>query len=263
MEVCRSALLDPKPGLYKQIPVAHLVCNSTPPIDGISLMTFREVETLFHEFGHGLQHMLTKVPYLDASGINGIEWDAVELPSQFMENWCYHKKTLLSLSGHIVTNDPLPEILFEKIKNARTYRSASRMLRQLTFAFLDLEVHTTYNPYVTSPTIFSIHKKILEETELLPMLPNDFTLCSFSHIFAGGYECGYYSYKWAEVLSADAFAAFLEAGQENYEEISKIGRRFRRTILEKGGSRHPIEIFYEFRGAKPDPNSLLKQENLI
>jgi oligopeptidase A len=242
-----------------ELPVAHLVCNSTPPVGRTpSLMTFREVETLLHEFGHGLQHMLTTVDEADAAGINGVEWDAVELPSQFMENWCYHGPTIRGLSGHYETGEPLPEELFEKLKAARNFRAASQMLRQLHFGMTDMQLHHQYDP-ASSESPFDVQRRIAEQTSVMPPLAEDRMLCSFSHIFSGGYAAGYYSYKWAEVLSADAFAAFEEAGLDNDAAVRATGRRFRDTVLALGGSRHPLEVFRAFRGRDPDPLALLKQ----
>ena len=250
-----------------QLPVAHLVCNSTPPVgDKPSLMTFREVETLFHEFGHGLQHMLTTIDEADAAGISGVEWDAVELPSQFMENWCYHKPTVASISGHYETGEPLPDELFEKLKASRTFRSGSMMLRQLTFGMTDMLLHGGFKPPQegdnSGETVFDVQRKVIEKTSVLPMLQEDRMLCAFSHIFSGGYAAGYYSYKWAEVLSADAFSAFEEAGLDDEEAVAKVGRRFRDTVLALGGSRHPMDIFSEFRGREPDPAPLLRHSGL-
>ena len=245
-----------------QVPVAHLVCNGTPPAGGKpALMTFREVETLFHEFGHGLQHMLTRVDYPDAAGISGVEWDAVELPSQFMENWCYHRPTLMGMTAHYETGEPLPEELFQKICAARTFRAGSDMLRQLTFGMTDMELHTRFDPE-GKESIFDAQRRIMEKTSVLPMLPDDRSLCSFQHIFAGGYAAGYYSYKWAEVLSADAFGAFEEAGLDNEQAVQQVGRRFRETVLALGGGRHPMDVFRDFRGRDPDPQALLRQYGL-
>jgi oligopeptidase A len=245
-----------------RLPVAYLVCNQTPPVNGKpSLMSFTEVKTLFHEFGHGLQHMLTTVDYGLASGIQNVEWDAVELPSQFMENWCYHRDTLMGMSAHVETGEPLPDDLYDKLCAARTYRAGSLMLRQLYFAFLDLELHQRYDPH-GAESVFELQKRIAGKTTVLPPLPEDRFLCSFGHIFAGGYAAGYYSYKWAEVLSADAFAAFEEAGLENLAAVSRIGRRYRDTILAQGGSRHPMEVFREFRGREPTTAALLRHAGL-
>ncbi|NQV26414.1 MAG: M3 family metallopeptidase [Rhodopirellula sp.] len=252
---------------HVQLPVAHLVCNSTPPVgDKPSLMTFREVETLFHEFGHGLQHMLTTIDEADAAGISGVEWDAVELPSQFMENWCYHWPTVASISGHYKTGEPLPGDLFEKLKASRTFRAGSTTLRQLTFGMTDMLLHSGFKPPqegdAAGETVFDVQRKVVEKTSVLPMLEEDRMLCSFSHIFAGGYAAGYYSYKWAEVLSADAFSAFEEAGLDDEQAVASVGRRFRDTVLSLGGSRHPMEIFREFRGREPDPTALLRHSGL-
>ncbi len=243
-------------------PVAYLVCNQTPPVDGKpSLMTFREVETLFHEFGHGLQHMLTKVDYAGAAGINNVEWDAVELPSQFMENWCYHRETLLGMAKHYETGETLPEHYYQKLLAARNYMSGSAMLRQLHFGLVDLELHHRYQPG-SSESVNDVRNRIAKTTTVLPPLPEDAFLCSFGHIFTGGYAAGYYSYKWAEVLSADAFSAFEEAGLEDSQAITATGKRFRETVLALGGSKHPMEVFKSFRGREPSTEPLLRHSGL-
>jgi len=245
-----------------RLPVAHLVCNSTPPTDDVpSLMTFREVETLFHEFGHGLQHILTTVDFRDAAGISGVEWDAVELPSQFMENWCLHRPTLMQMAIHYETGEPLPDDFYQKLRQSRTYRAASIMLRQLQLGMTDMALHHGFDPN-GSESPFDIERRVLSITSLLPPLPESRFLCSFQHIFAGGYSAGYYSYKWAEVLSADAFGAFEEAGLDDEAAVANTGRRFRDTILAQGGSRHPMEIFRDFRGREPDPDALLRHNGL-
>ena len=245
-----------------RLPVAYLVCNQTPPVDGKpSLMTFNEVETLFHEFGHGLQHMLTKVDYAGAAGINNIEWDAVELPSQFMENWCYDRPTLMGMARHYETGEPLPEHYYQKLLAARNYRSGSAMLRQLHFGLVDLELHHRYVPGAKE-TPADVRNRIGKTTSVLPALPEDAFLCAFSHIFAGGYAAGYYSYKWAEVLSADAFAAFEEAGLDNEDAIATTGKRYRDTVLALGGSQHPMEVFKAFRGREPSTAPLLRHSGL-
>jgi len=245
-----------------RLPVAYLVCNQTPPVgDRPSLMSFYEIETLFHEFGHGLQHMLTRVDYGLAAGIRNVEWDAVELPSQFMENWCYHRETLLGLSGHFETGEPLPDESFEKIRAARTYRAGSQMLRQLLFGMTDMELHHRFDPKGVE-SAFDVQRRIAERTAVLQPLAEDRFLCSFGHIFAGGYAAGYYSYKWAEVLSADAFAAFEEAGLEDESAVAEMGRRFRDTVLALGGSRPPAEVFEAFRGRGPTPDALLRHAGL-
>ncbi len=241
-----------------RLPVAHLVCNSTPPSGDVpSLMTFREVETLFHEFGHGLQHMLTTVDLRDAAGISGVEWDAVELPSQFMENWCLHRPTLMKMAIHFETGEPLPEDLYLKLQAAKTYRAATVMLRQLQLGMTDLALHYGYDPK-SGESPFDVERRILSITSLLSPLPENRFLCSFQHIFAGGYSAGYYSYKWAEVLSADAFGAFEDAGLDDDAAVAQTGLRFRDTVLAQGGSRHPMDIFRDFRGREPDPNALLR-----
>ncbi|MBD3674285.1 MAG: M3 family metallopeptidase [Planctomycetaceae bacterium] len=245
-----------------QLPIAYLVCNGTPPVgDKPSLMTFSEVVTLFHEFGHGLHHMLTKVDFADAAGINGVEWDAVELPSQFMENWCYHRPTLLGMTAHFETGEPLPEDLFEKICKARTYRAGSQMLRQIQFGLVDLELHHRFDPN-GEETIFDVENRISQQTAVMPPLPENRFLCAFSHIFAGGYSAGYYSYKWAEVLSADAFSAFEDVGLDNDDKVMETGRKFRDEILAVGGSRDPMESFKAFRGREPSIEPLLRHNDL-
>lgn len=246
-----------------RLPVAYLVCNQTPPVDGKpSLMTFEEVTTLFHEFGHGLQHMLTQVDYADAAGINNVEWDAVELPSQFMENWCYDRPTFFNMAKHYETGEPLPEHYYQKLLAARHYMSGSSMLRQLHFSLVDLELHHRYQPQ-GDETPSQVRDRIAQTTTVLQPLPEDSFLCSFGHIFAGGYAAGYYSYKWAEVLSADAFAAFEEAGLENETAVADMGKRFRDTVLALGGSVHPMEVFKAFRGREPETEPLLRHSGLL
>jgi oligopeptidase A len=222
-------------------------------------LTFREVETLFHEFGHGLQHMLTTVDYAGAAGINNVEWDAVELPSQFMENWCYTADTMKALARHYLTGDALPQALFDKIVAARNYRAGSTTLRQVYFATLDLALHR--EPLTRS--VLELTRDVAEKNTVLAPLREDRFLCSFSHIFAGGYAAGYYSYKWAEVLSADAFGAFRESGLDDPRAVLATGQRFRKTVLAEGGSRHPMDVFREFRGREPSTRPLLEQTGLI
>ncbi|WP_427159715.1 M3 family metallopeptidase [Aliinostoc sp. HNIBRCY26] len=246
-----------------RLPVAYLICNQTPPVDGKpSLMTFYEVETLFHEFGHGLHHMLTKVDYSGASGINNVEWDAVELPSQFMENWCYERTTLFSMAQHYETGEPLPEHYYQKLLAARNYMSGSAILRQIHFSSVDIELHSRYRPG-GKETAADVRHRVAKTTTVLPPLPEDAFLCAFGHIFEGGYAAGYYSYKWAEVLSADAFAAFEEAGLEDEEAIKATGRRYRDTVLALGGSQHPMQVFQSFRGRQPSTASLLRHNGLL
>ena len=245
-----------------KLPVAYLICNQTPPVESKpSLMTFREVETLFHEFGHCLQHMLTTVDYGLAAGIRNVDWDAVELASQFMENWCYDRDTLLGLSGHFTPGERLPEELFTKICAARTYRAGSMMLRQLSFSMLDLELYGGHERG-DGESPFELQQRIAERTAVLAPLPEDRFLCCFEHIFPGGYAAGYYSYKWAEVLSADAFAAFEECGLEDEAAVAETGRRYRDTVLALGGSRPPMDVFTKFRGREPTTDALLRHSGL-
>ena len=246
-----------------RLPVAYLVCNQSPPVDDKpSLMTFLEVETLFHEFGHGLQHMLTTVDYPGASGINNVEWDAVELPSQFMENWCYDRATLFGMAKHYETGETLPEHYYQKLLAARHYMSGSVMLRQVHFSSVDIELHHRYRSG-GSETVADVRNRIAKTTTVLPPLEGDAFLCAFGHIFAGGYAAGYYSYKWAEVLSADAFAAFEEAGLEDESAIASTGKCFRDTVLGLGGSLHPMEVFKTFRGREPSTKALLRHSGLV
>ncbi|BAZ28649.1 oligopeptidase A [Cylindrospermum sp. NIES-4074] len=246
-----------------RLPVAYLICNQTPPVDGKpSLMTFYEVETLFHEFGHGLHHMLTKVDYTSAAGINNVEWDAVELPSQFMENWCYDRPTLFGMAKHYETGEPLPEHYYQKLLAARNYMSGSAMLRQVHLSSVDLELHYR-DRTANGETAADVRHRIAKTTTVLPPLPEDAFLCAFGHIFEGGYAAGYYSYKWAEVLSADAFAAFEEAGLEDEVAIQTTGKRYRDTVLALGGSKHPMEVFQAFRGREPSTGALLKHNGLL
>lgn len=243
-------------------PVVHLCCNGTPPAGEVpSLMSFREVETLFHEFGHGLQGMMTSVDYADVAGINGVEWDAVELASQFMENWCYHKPTLLGMTAHYQTGEPLPDELFDKLVAARTFMAGSGMMRQLLFGATDIALHHTYTPG-GDQTAMDVYREFAKEMSVLQPLPENRFLCGFSHIFAGGYAAGYYSYKWAEVLSADAFAAFEEVGLGNPDALMRLGRKYRDTILALGGSRHPMDVYRDFRGREPSTEALLRHSGL-
>lgn len=245
------------------LPVAYLICNQSPPVgDTPSLMTFDEVETLFHEFGHGLQHMLTTVERPQAAGINNVEWDAVELPSQFMENWCYDRATLMGMARHWQTGEPLPESDYQKLLAARTFMGGSATLRQVHFALTDLRLHSQWTPACgQSPE--QLRRDLARTTTVLEPIPEDAFLCAFSHIFAGGYSAGYYSYKWAEVLSADAFSAFEEVGLEQEEEIVATGRRFRDTVLSLGGSLPPAEVFEAFRGRQPSSEALIRHSGLV
>ena len=245
------------------LPVAYLICNQTPPSRDIpSLMSFEEVETLFHEFGHGLQHMLTTVEHPQAAGINNVEWDAVELPSQFMENWCLDRQTLMRMARHWQTGEPLPEEDYNKLRNSRTFMQGCGTLRQVHFALTDLRLHSTWTPELgQSPDAF--RRKIADSTTVLPPIPEDQFLCAFGHIFSGGYSAGYYSYKWAEVLSADAFAAFEEVGLDQEENVQATGQRFRKTILSLGGSQRPADVYKSFRGRTASTDALIRHSGLI
>jgi len=244
------------------LPVAYLICNQTPPTkEKPSLMSFEEVETLFHEFGHGLQHMLTQVEYPQAAGINNIEWDAVELPSQFMENWCLDKKTLAGMAKHWKTGEPLADKEFKKLQLSRTFNSGFATLRQVHFALTDIRLHSKWNDGLDI-TPDELRRQIAENTTLIPPIEEDQFLCAFSHIFAGGYAAGYYSYKWAEVLSADAYAAFEEVDSNNENLIKNIGQRFRDTVLSQGGSQSPQAIFKAFRGRAPNTKALIRHSGL-
>ena len=257
MDVCvgKSRALNKKP-------TAYLTCNGSPPVaNKPSLMTFREVETLFHEFGHGLQHMLTKIEYGDAAGINNVEWDAVELPSQFMENWCYDRPTLYSFAKHYESGEPLPEVLFEKVKSAKNYHAGLQTIRQLFFGSMDMALHSTYDCY-SDQSPFDVQKELAEKFTVIPPLDEDRFLCAFGHIFAGGYSAGYFSYKWAEVMSADAFGAFEEVGLDNEEKVKETGKLFRDTVLAMGGGKHPGDVFRSFRGRDPSPEALLRHNGL-
>ncbi|MFM9101753.1 MAG: M3 family metallopeptidase, partial [Cyanobium sp.] len=244
------------------LPVAYLICNQSPPVgETPSLMTFEEVETLFHEFGHGLQHMLTTVERPQAAGINNVEWDAVELPSQFMENWCYDSATLMGMARHWQSGEPLPEADYRKLLAARTFMGGSATLRQVHFALTDLRLHSVWSPE-SGQSPEQLRRQIARTTTVLEPIPEDAFLCAFSHIFAGGYSAGYYSYKWAEVLSADAFSAFEEVGLDVEDEVVAAGRRFRDTVLSLGGSRSPSEIFEAFRGRQPSSEALIRHSGL-
>jgi len=242
----------------EQIPVAFMTCNFTPPVGGKpALLTHDEVQTLFHEFGHGLHHMLTRVDYPSISGISGVAWDAVELPSQFMENWCWEKQALALFSGHFETGEPLPDALYDRMLAARNFQSAMQLLRQLEFALFDFRIHMEYDPD-RGGRIYEILNEVREEVSVVqPPAWNRFAH-GFSHIFGGGYSAGYYSYKWAEVLSADAFSLFEEEGVFNEE----IGMAFRRNILEKGGSEDAMDLFVAFRGREPSIEALLRHSGI-
>ncbi|MCG7862810.1 MAG: oligopeptidase A [Candidatus Thiodiazotropha endolucinida] len=242
-----------------QIPVAYLTCNFSPPVDGKpSLFTHDEVLTLFHEFGHGLHHLLTTVDYPAVAGINGVAWDAVELPSQFMENWCWEKAALDLISGHVDTGDPIPDELYRRMYTAKNFQSAMQMVRQLEFALFDFRIHREYDPR-RGGRIYEILQEVRQLVAVItPPAWNRFAH-GFSHIFAGGYAAGYYSYKWAEVLSADAFSLFEERGIFNAD----TGQAFLREVLQQGGSRDAMELFVAFRGREPEIEPLLRHSGIL
>lgn len=241
-----------------QIPVAYLTCNFTPPAgDDPALLTHDEVITLFHEFGHGLHHMLTRIDYLGVSGINGVEWDAVELPSQFMENWCWEQEALTLISGHYQTNKPLPEDLFKKMLAAKNFQAGMGMVRQLEFSLFDFRIHQDYDPQKGGHIYETLQKVRSQVAVITPPAFNRFAH-GFTHIFAGGYGAGYYSYKWAEVLSSDAFSLFEEKGIFDRE----TGNAFLSNILEQGGSQDAMELFIKFRGRKPSIDALLRHNGI-
>ena len=243
---------------YMQTPVAYLTCNFSPPVgDKPALLTHDEVETLFHEFGHGLHHMLTRIDYPGVAGINGVAWDAVELPSQFLENWCWEREALEVVSGHYETGEEIPDDLYERMIAAKNFQSAMQMMRQLEFALFDFRLHMEYDPE-KGGRVLEFAEAVREQVAVVrPPEWNRFAQ-GFSHIFAGGYAAGYYSYKWAEVLSADAFSLFEEKGVFNVE----AGRAFRENILEKGGSADAMDLFVAFRGRKPEVEPLLRHSGI-
>ncbi len=242
----------------RQLPIAYLTCNLTPPIgDQPALFTHDEVITLFHEFGHGLHHMLTRIEVPEVSGINGVEWDAVELPSQFMENFCWEKEALDLMARHYQNGESLPQALFEKMIAARNYHSALAMLRQIEFGLFDMRLYQ--DPSITrAEAIQDLLQQVREQVAVVPQADFNRFQNSFSHIFAGGYSAGYYSYKWAEVLSADAFAAFEEEGIFN----PQTGQRFLECILQQGGSRPANDSFVCFRGREPSIDALLRHNGI-
>ncbi len=242
-----------------QVPVAYLTCNFTPPLgDQPALFTHDEVITLFHEFGHGLHHMLTRVDWIGVSGINGVAWDAVELPSQFMENFCWERAVLDLLAAHHETGAPLPAVLFERMQAARNFQSGMQFVRQLEFSLFDMRLYSDFDPAGARGILDLLDEVRREVAVVFPPAFNRFAN-SFSHIFAGGYAAGYYSYKWAEVLSADAYERFEEQGIFSPEP----GRAFLRDILEQGGVYEPMELFIRFRGRKPRTDALLRHSGLL
>lgn len=256
MDECQSRRKLPDNTI--QTPIAYLTCNFNAPVGGDpALLTHDDVLTLFHEFGHGLHHMLTKVDYTGVSGISGVPWDAVELPSQFLENWCWEKESLEMISSHYKTGETLPDKMIERLKAAKNFQSAMQMMRQLEFALFDFRVHLEFDEHKKNQ-IQTILDEVRRKVSVTPTVPYNRFQHSFSHIFAGGYSAGYYSYKWAEVLSSDAFSKFEEHGIFNPE----TGREFLQNILEQGGSEDPMTLFVKFRGRKPTTEALLRHSGI-
>ena len=259
MDDVRARWLRPDTGAL-QTPVAHLVCNFAEGVDGKPpLLTHDDVITLFHEFGHGLHHMLTQVNERDVSGISGVEWDAVELPSQFMENFCWEWDVLKHMTAHVDTGQPLPRELFDKMIAGKNFQSGMATLRQIEFALFDMLLHTEHDP---SSDFMPLLAQVRSEVAVLQSPAFSRTAHTFSHIFAGGYAAGYYSYKWAEVLSADAYAAFEESAHADGQPDAETGRRYREAILEAGGSRPAMESFKAFRGREPSLDALLRHQGM-
>lgn len=255
MASCRTRLTSPQ---GEQTPVAYLTCNFTPPVDGKpALLTHDEVTTLFHEFGHGLHHMLTKIDVAAVSGISGVAWDAVELPSQFLENWCWQPESIRLMSGHFETGEPLPDELLANLLAARNFQSGMQMLRQLEFGLFDFRLHRNYQPEAPQDPQVVIEQVRNEVAVVIPPAFNRFQN-GFSHIFAGGYAAGYYSYKWAEVLSSDAFSRFEERGIFD----ATTGREFCESILERGGSEDAMTLFKGFMGREPSIDALLRHSGI-
>ena len=259
MDDVRSRWMRPDNGQL-QTPVAHLVCNFAEGVNGKPpLLTHDDVITLFHEFGHGLHHMLTQVNERDVSGISGVEWDAVELPSQFMENFCWEWAVLRHMTAHVETGESLPRELFDKMMAARNFQSGLQTLRQVEFALFDMLLHTQHDPQQDfMPLLQAVRKEV---AVVQPPAYNRMAH-TFSHIFAGGYAAGYYSYKWAEVLSADAYAAFEETVDSEGAHNIETGRRYRTAILEAGGSRPALDSFKAFRGREPSMEALLRHQGM-
>lgn len=256
MDECRVRRINADGEL--QTPVAYLTCNFNRPVgDKPALFTHDEVVTLFHETGHGIHHMLTQVDVSSVSGINGVPWDAVELPSQFLENWCWEEEALAFISGHYQTGEPLPKAMLDNMLAAKNFQSGMFILRQLEFGLFDFTLHTTYDPEV-GPQVLETLAEVKKKVAVLPSLEWNRFSHSFSHIFAGGYSAGYYSYLWAEVLSADAFSRFEEEGIFNTE----TGASFLNNILEMGGSEEPMELFKRFRGREPQIDALLRHSGI-
>ena len=259
MDDMQTRWLRPDTGVL-QTPIAHLVCNFASGVDGKpALLTHDDVITLFHEFGHGLHHLLTQVNERDVSGIGGVEWDAVELPSQFMENFCWEWDVLEHMTAHVDTGEPLPRALFDKMLAAKNFQSGMQTLRQIEFSLFDMLLHTAHNP---TDDFMPLLAEVRDEVAVLQPPAFSRNMHTFSHIFAGGYAAGYYSYKWAEVLSADAYAAFEETVAADGSPSLETGRRYRETILEAGGSRPAMESFKAFRGREPQLDALLRHQGM-
>ncbi|MBS0495337.1 MAG: oligopeptidase A, partial [Proteobacteria bacterium] len=259
MDDARARWLRPDTGSL-QTPIAYLVCNFAQGVDGRPpLLTHDDVITLFHEFGHGLHHMLTQVNERDVSGISGVEWDAVELPSQFMENFCWEWEVLRHMTAHVETGAPLPRPLYDKMIAAKNFQAGMQTLRQIEFALFDMLLHTEHDP---KDNPLPLLEQVRNEVAVLQPPAFSRTAHSFSHIFAGGYAAGYYSYKWAEVLSADAYAAFEETVGADGSPSVETGRRYRQTILQVGGSRPAMESFKAFRGREPTLDALLRHQGM-
>jgi len=263
MDDVRARWLRPDTGML-QTPVAQLVCNFAEGVDGKPpLLTHDDVTTLFHEFGHGLHHMLTRIDERDVSGISGVEWDAVELPSQFMENFCWEWDVLAHMTSHVDTGEPLPRALFDKMTAAKNFQSGLQTLRQIEFSLFDMLLHTRYDAATAQPgDVMALLAHVRQEVAVMPSPEFSRTPNTFSHIFSGGYAAGYYSYKWAEVLSADAYAAFEETAGANGEPSVETGRKYREAILEAGGSRSAMESFKAFRGREPQLDALLRHQGM-
>lgn len=264
MDDVRARWLRPDTGAL-QTPVAHLVCNFAEGVDGKpALLTHDDVITLFHEFGHGLHHLLTQVNERDVSGISGVEWDAVELPSQFMENFCWEWDVLKHMTAHVDSGEPLPRALYDKMLAAKNFQSGLQTLRQVEFSLFDMLLHMNRAPRVDGkPDIMGLLNQVRQEVAVMQPPAYNRTPHTFGHIFSGGYAAGYYSYKWAEVLSADAYAAFEEAAVTMGTTLDpSTGRRYRQAILEAGGSRPAIDSFKAFRGREPTPEALLRHQGM-
>ena len=259
MDAERSRWLRPDTGVL-QTPVAHLVCNFASGVGGKPpLLTHDDVTTLFHEFGHGLHHLLTQVNEHDVSGISGVEWDAVELPSQFMENFCWEWDVLKHMTSHVESGEPLPRALFDKMTAAKNFQSGLQTLRQIEFSLFDMLLHTEHSP---ADDFMQLLDAVRQEVAVTRPPAFSRTVHTFSHIFAGGYAAGYYSYKWAEVLSADAYAAFEETVGADGSPSAQTGRKYREAILEAGGSRPAMESFKAFRGREPNLDALLRHQGM-